>query len=105
MYPKATPPPFYPPNDTNSHRISKVEEAVDKLETSERKLSETVMLTGIKIENAIGELSNRIKVFEEQRSFWAKVLVSVVAACAIGIIAWAFRISWFVQTNKLVGGG
>ncbi len=93
------PPPFT--LDTTNWRITNLEGDMQSVQNNERKLSDTLLIIGIKIETGLADLSNRIKVFEEKKTFWNKVLAGVLTGVGIIIIGFAMKLSYIVQSNKL----
>lgn len=86
------------------YRLKKVEDQAKELDTLKNKLSESILLLGIRIENGLIDLSNRIKHFEERKQFWNKVIGGILIALAVAAITQVFRISYIVQANRFPGG-
>lgn len=96
--------PLTPPTDPHIiYRIEKVEHLTEQLETEKTKLSESILMLGVKIENGLYQLSDKIKEFEGRRQFWNKILIGIVTAGAIALITQLLRISYVVQSSKLSG--
>ncbi len=100
---QAIPPPFH--GDAHLvYRIEKLEDHSDELDKEKRRLSDAVLLLGIKLEAGLAELSNKIKHFEERKTFWNRILIGIITAGAIAIVTHLLRISYIVQANRIAGG-
>lgn len=96
--------PLTPPTDPHVlYRLEKIENQTEQLETEKIKLSESILMLGIKIENGLFQLSEKIKEFEGRRQFWNKILIGIVTAGAIALITQLLRISYVVQSSRLSG--
>lgn len=100
------PAPFHNPG-TDPHiiyRLEKVEEQTEELGTLKNKLSESILMLGVRVENGLLQLSDKIREFENRRQFWNKILIGVLTAVAIAVVTQLLRISYVVQSNKISGG-
>lgn len=98
---RPTLPPVPPSMET---RVSLLEREDDQhredilgLEGSLRGLAEKIGT----LTNSVDALAVQVKTFSESRTWWLKVLSSVVGAGAFALIGWLIRISWFVQSSRL----
>lgn len=94
--------PLIPPTDPHIvYRLEKVENLTEQLETEKTKLSESILMLGVKIENGLFQLSDKIKEFESRRQFWNKILIGIITAGAIALITQLLRISYVVQSSRV----
>ncbi len=97
--------PLIPPPDPHIlYRLEKVENQAEELEIEKKKLSDSILMLGVKIENGLFQLSDKIKEFENRRQFWNKILIGILTAGALALITQLLRISYVVQSNRISGG-
>jgi hypothetical protein len=90
-------------------RVGEIEKYIEEQRKFNAQLNESAwaikmaMEKGLNtMEKALGDINNRVKVHDDRRRFWIKVWGTIVGAMALIIIGWAMKISWMVQSNKLV---
>ena len=86
-------------DDSIPWRVTQLEEDVKSMSSESRRLSDAILLLGVKLENAVSEVTSRFQRFEESRSFWNRVLVGIVTAGIIAIVTLLLKVSFGASSN------
>lgn len=90
-------------NQITVWRIDQLEEDIKSVTGEQRKMSDAILMFGVKLEGAILDVAGKFKAFEERRNFWNKIIVGVVIAGVIALVTQLFRIGAFIQAQQMIG--
>lgn len=87
-----------------NYRLDKLEDDSRDLKINTNKCSEAILMLGVKLENSVNIVSEKLKEFQDRRNFWSKILIGLVTTGIIALVTQLLRISYVVQSNRIVGG-